>query len=196
MNRVLKRPITVLMFHLMLAAFAVFAFMRLPVELTPQIDFPRLSVVTNWGQASSEMVVRNITLPIEEAAASITGIRNVLSTSSEGRSVVKIELDKDADVNFIRLELMEKLSAIRKDLPKDASFPRIKKYVPEDFSKLQGFLSYNLHGSMSLSKIQKYAEENIKPALLGIQGVGSVRILGGAERQIRSEEHTSELQSH
>jgi multidrug efflux pump subunit AcrB len=179
------------MFHLMLAAFAVFAFLRLPVELTPQVDFPRLSVVTNWGQASSEMVVRNITLPVEEAASSISGARNVSSTSSEGNSVVKVDLDKSADVNFARLELMEKLSAIKKDLPQNASFPQIKKYVPNDFSSLQGFLSYNLHakisryaGDMSLSKIQKYAEDNIKPALLGVKGVGSVRVLGGAERQI------------
>ncbi len=184
MIKILNRPITVLMFHLMLAAVAVFAFLRLPVELTPEVDFPRLSVVTQWGQSSSEMVVRNITLHVEEAASSIEHVKNVSSTSSEGRSVVNAELDKDVDVNFVRLELLEKLSAIRKDLPTDASFPAIQKYVPEDFSSLQGFLSYNLFGEMSLAEVQKYAEENIKPALLGIKGVGAVRILGGAERQI------------
>lgn len=184
MNGILNRPVTILMFHLMLAAFAVFAFMRLPIELTPEVDFPRLSVVTQWGQSSSEMIVRNITLPIEEAASTITRVKNVSSTSSEGRSVVNVELDKDADLNFARLELLEKLSAIRKDLPKDASFPVIQKYVPEDFSSLQGFLSYNLSGQLNLAEVQKYAEDNIKPALLGIKGVGSVRILGGAERRI------------
>ena len=179
------------MFHLMLAAVAVFAFMRLPVELTPEVDFPRLSVVTQWGQSSSEMVVRNITLPIEEAASTITHVKNISSTSSEGRSVVNVELDKDADLNFARLELLEKISAIRKDLPTgqaglphDASFPVIQKYVPEDFASLQGFLSYNLFGEMSLAEVQKYADDNIKPALLGIKGVGAVRILGGAERQV------------
>ncbi|HKJ81604.1 MAG TPA: efflux RND transporter permease subunit, partial [Ignavibacteriaceae bacterium] len=118
MKTFLNRPVTVLMFHLMLAAFAVFALLHLPVELTPQAEFPQLSVVTNWGQASSEMVVRNITLPIEEAAASVSGVRNISSTSSAGSSVVSVDLDKDADVNFARLELMEKLSAIKKDLPK------------------------------------------------------------------------------
>ncbi len=184
MKGILNRPVTVLMFHLMIAAFAVFAFSRLPVELTPEVDFPRLSVVTQWGRASSEMVVRNITLSIEEAASSIAWVRNVSSTSSAGQSLVNVELDKDADVNFARLELLEKLSAIKKELPQGASFPVIRKYVPEDFSSLQGFLSYNLYGNMSLSEIQKYAEENIRPALLGIKGIGSVRILGGAERQI------------
>jgi multidrug efflux pump subunit AcrB len=183
-NNFLQRPVMVLMFHLMLAAFAVFAFLRLPVELTPQVDFPQFSITTNWSQASSEMVVRNITLPIEEAAASITGVRNVSSTSSIGSSVVRVDLDKDADVDFARLEIMEKLSAIKKDLPKNSSFPVIQKYVPQDFSTLQGFLSYNLRGSISLPDIQKYAEDNIKPALLGVKGVGAVGVLGGAERQI------------
>ena len=184
MLKILNRPITVLMFHLILAAVAVFAFMRLPVELTPEIDSPRLSVVTNWGQSSSEMVVRNITLPIEEAASTISYVKNISSTSSEGNSTVHVELDKNADIDFARLELLEKLSAIRKDLPTDASFPTIQKYVPESFSSLQGFLSYNLSGNMSLAEVQKYAEDNIKPDLLGIKGVGAVRILGGAERQI------------
>ena len=89
MTKILNRPITVLMFHLMLAAVAVFAFMRLPVELTPEIDFPRLSVVTQWGRSSSEIVVRNITLPIEEAASTISQVKNISSTSSEGSSTRK-----------------------------------------------------------------------------------------------------------
>ena len=184
MKKILNRPVTVLMFHLMLAAFAVFAFLRLPIELTPDVDFPQLSVVTNWREASSEMVVRNITLPIEEAASSIPNIINVSSTSSEGTSVVKVDLSKDANVNFERLELMEKLSAIKKDLPANSTFPVIKKFVPDDFKGLQGFLSYNIHGKMSLSDIQKYAEDNLKPALLGISGVGAVNVYGGARRQI------------
>lgn len=183
------------MFHMMLSALAVFALMHLSVELTPQIDFPRLSVVTNWGQASSEMVVRNITLSVEETAASIRGVKNVSSNSYEGRSVVNMDLDKDADVNFARLELMEKLSAIKEDLPKGASFPVIQKYVPDDFSSLQGFMSYNLFGGMSLSQIQKYAEENVKPALLGVAGVGAVKILGGAGRQLYILLDREEMQS-
>ncbi len=179
----------------MLAAVAVFAFMRLPVELTPDVDFPQLTVVTGWGQASAEMVTRNITLPVEEAAASITGAKNVSSTSSEGRSVVRLDLDKDADVNFARLELMEKLSAIKKDLPKEATIPQIQKYVPDDFSDLQGFMSYSLFGNMTLAQVQKYAEDNIKPALLGIKGVGAVRILGGAERHIYIFLNSKKMQS-
>jgi HAE1 family hydrophobic/amphiphilic exporter-1 len=184
LNGILNRPVAILMLHLMIAAFAVFAFMRLPIELTPEVDFPRLSVVTNWGQASSETMVRNITLPIEEAASTLIHVKNVSSTSREGESVVNIDLDKETDLNFTRLELLEKLSAIKKDLPNDVSFPLIQKYVSEDFSSLQGFISYNLFGDMSLSEIKKYAEENIKPGLLGIKGVGAVKVSGASERQI------------
>jgi len=184
MHSILNRPVSVLVLHLTVLALAVFALSRVPVELAPEMDFPRLSIATMWQGASSEMVARSITLPVEEAASSLEGVKRISSRSSEGQSIVNVELQKDVNVDFVRLELMEKLSALADRLPPGASFPVLEKYVPEDFRELQGFLSYNLYGNMTLSEIQAYAEEHIKPALIAINGVGAVRILGGAERQI------------
>ncbi|MGC9093763.1 MAG: efflux RND transporter permease subunit [Bacteroidota bacterium] len=184
MHSILNRPVSVLVLHLTVLALAVFALTRVPVELAPEMDFPRLSIITMWQGASSEMVARSITLPVEETVSSLEGVKRISSRSSEGQSIVDVELQKNVNVDFVRLELMEKLSALAERLPPGASFPALQKYVPQDFRELQGFLSYNLYGNMGLAEIQAYAEEHIKPALIAINGVGAVRILGGAERQI------------
>lgn len=180
----MDRPVAVIMMHLMIGALGVFSVTRLPVELSPEIDFPQLSVVTSWPGASSEMVVRSVTVPIEEVAWTVYGVKNVNSISSTGESVVSVEFDKNVDLDFARIELLERLSGLRSQFPEGVGVPAISKFVPAEFASLQGFMSYNLYGNMNLVEIQKYAEENIKPVLMGIKGVSNVRIMGGAKREI------------
>jgi multidrug efflux pump subunit AcrB len=172
------------MVHAALIVLAFFELSRLPVELSPESDFPRLSVVTAYPGASSELVVESVTLPIEEAAATLDQVKDISSTSEQGESTVDIELQKDAKVDLVRLDLLEKLSAVAGHLPDAASFPTIAKYVPKDFRDLQGFMTYTVYGDLPLSKVEKYAEDRIKPQLLTVKGVASVRILGGARREL------------
>ncbi|MGC8596241.1 MAG: efflux RND transporter permease subunit [Candidatus Kryptoniota bacterium] len=183
-NSIMDRPVAVIMIHLMVGALALFSLSHLPVELSPEVDFPRLNIVTDWPDASSEMVVRSVTVPIEEVAWSVDGVKNVNSISSAGQSVVSIEFDKDVDLDFARIELVERLSGLKNEFPDGVGIPTITKFVPEEFASLQGFMSYNLYGNLSLMEIQKYAEESIKPALMGVKGVSNVRIMGGSEREI------------
>ena len=184
MGKILERPITVLMVHVGLVVLAYFELSHLPIELSPESDFPRLSVVTNYPGASSELVVQSITLPIEEAASTLDEVKDISSTSQQGESTVDVQLQKNANVDFVRLNLLEKLSIVAEHLPQGASFPVIVKYVPEDFRKLQGFMTYTIYGDLSLSQIQKFAEDNIKAQILSVRGVASVRIVGGARREL------------
>ena len=184
MAKITERPITVLMIHTALVVLAFFELSHLPIELSPESDFPRLSVITNYPGASSELVVQSITLPIEEAASTLDEVKDISSTSQQGQSIVDIQLQKNSNVDFVRLNLLEKLSVVAEHLPEGASFPLIAKYVPEDFRKLQGFMTYTIYGDLSLSQIQRFAEDYIKPQILAVKGVASVRILGGAKREL------------
>lgn len=181
-RKIVERPITVLMIHTALVVLAFFEISRLPVELSPESDFPRLSVVTDYPGASSELVVQSVTLPIEEAASTLDEVKDISSTSQQGESIVDIQLQKNADVDFVRLNLLEKLSAVAEHLPEGASFPVIVKYVPEDFRALQGFMTYTIYGDRPLLQIQKLAEDYVKPQVLSVKGVASIRILGGARQ--------------
>lgn len=162
----------------------LFAFTRLPIELSPSIDFPSLTINTSWGNTSPETVEQFVTAPIEEVVNTVAGAKNVRSRSSEGRSSVDVEFEQGTDMNFARLELYEKLAALAETFPAGVSAPVIARYVPEDFKELQGFLTFALASEMSAAALRTYAAEHIVPALTSIKGVARVEIIGGEEREV------------
>ena len=167
-----------------LVALAVFSYTRLPIELSAEVDLPKISVTTSWPYASAEMVERSVTTLVEQYAATVTGVKKISSTSEEGQSSVEVEFQKSVDMDLARLEMAEKMASLKQILPEEAEAPRLHRYIPKEFENLQGFISYQLFGPMSLSYLQNYAEEKIRPVLLGVKGVSNVQILGGAEREI------------
>jgi multidrug efflux pump subunit AcrB len=175
------------MFYGALLLGGIVAFTRLPLELAPSKEFPRLSVVTSWGTTSPETVEQFLTAPIEEIANTVYGVRYVSSTSEEGRSTVDIEFEQKTDMNFARLELNEKLAAFAETLPPGTTAPTIQRYVPKDLRDLQGFLSYSLVGDRPAHELRTFAEETIAPALLAIKGIASVQVYGGERREIQIE---------
>lgn len=162
----------------------LFAFTRLPIELAPTIDFPSLTINTSWGNTSPETVEQFITAPIEEVANTVSGVKNVRSRSTEGRSSVDVEFEQGTDMNFARLELYEKLAALAETFTAGVRLPVIARYVPEDFRELQGFLTFALASEMSAAVLRTYAAERIVPALTSIKGVARVEIIGGEEREV------------
>ncbi len=162
----------------------LFAFTRLPIELAPSIDFPSLTINTSWGNASPETVEQFVTAPIEEVTNTVAGVKNIRSRSSEGRSSVDVEFEQGTDMNFARLELYEKLSALAEKFPPGVRSPLISRYVPEDFKELQGFLTFALSSEMNASALRAYAAEHIVPALLSVKGVARVELVGGEDREL------------
>ncbi len=187
MLRLLHRPVAVSMFYAALLVGGAVAFTRLPLELAPVKEFPRLSVHTSWPGTSPETVEQFITAPIEEIANTVSGVRSVSSTSEEGRSTVDVEFEQKVDMNFVRLELNEKLAAFSESLPPGAGFPTLQRYVPKDLRDLQGFLSYSFSGPHPSHELRRYAEEQIVPALLSLKGIAHVQVLGGERREIQIE---------
>jgi HAE1 family hydrophobic/amphiphilic exporter-1 len=192
-TRLLARPVAVAMLFGALLLGGVFAFTRLPIELSPTVEFPSLSIHTSWGNTSPETVEMFLTAPIEEIANTIQGAKKVSSRSTEGRSVVDVEFEQSTDMNFARLELYEKLAAFGEFLPPGASLPTIERYVPEDFRALQGFMTFTLAGELSPSALRTYAQERLASALLSIKGVAKVEVVGGEEREIQIELHLDKL---
>ena len=186
-RNILHRPIAVSMLYCALVLGGIFAFTRLPLELAPSKEFPRLSVLASWGSTSPETVEQFITALIEEIANTVQGVRKVSSTSEEGRSTVDIEFEQKTDINFARLELNEKLAAFAETIPPGALPPVIQRYVPKDLRDLQGFLSYSLSGEKPPHELRKYAEESISPPLMSIKGISNVQVLGGERRELQVE---------
>jgi len=181
----LSRPVTSSMLFFCVLVLGIVSFLNLPIELMPEVEYPRLTINTVWNGVPPEVVEANLTSPIESALSSIKGVKKISSRSSEGTSVINLEFHPDVDMNFIKLEINEKLNLLKNELPPNISYPRISSYIPEDFRELQGFLTYTVSANISANEIHKYINDYLRTPLLSVSGVSNVRILGGNEREIK-----------
>ncbi len=167
-----------------LLAGGVFALWRLPLDLAPNIEYPALSIQTAWPGVSAETVEMAVTAPLEEAANRVAGVRKVTSVSSEGESRVDLECEQDARMDFVRLELNEKIAALMPSFPAGTGPPTIEPFVPEDFRDMQGFLTYAIVGDRTPAALRALGKDILGPRLRSIKGIADVHVLGGEDREL------------
>ncbi|MEK6255315.1 MAG: efflux RND transporter permease subunit, partial [Gemmatimonadales bacterium] len=186
----IKRPVATAAIYVALVALGAYSFRLIPVELLPDVDYPRLTVNASWGGASPEAMEAFVTSPLEAASQQVRGVRKITSTSradprGTGSSAeIEIEFDRDVRMDFAQLDLSERFAAMRDELP-PAVYPQIQPYVPREFSdEEQRFLSYQLHGPYTFSRLAEVAEEEIEPVLSAVDGVAGVMIWGDQDREV------------
>lgn len=168
-------------------ALGVAAFVNIPVELLPDVRFPRVTIRALWPGASPEAVEAFVTTHLEAAAQQVRGAREVRSVSSEGQAEVTVEFARETPMEFATLELGERLAALQEVLPPRV-VPRVEPYVPREFSSQDvPFLEYALYGTFTTEGLREFAEERLRPELLGVDGVTAVHLYGGERREIRIE---------
>jgi HAE1 family hydrophobic/amphiphilic exporter-1 len=192
----INRPTSIAMVYIAIAAVGVASFLDIPVELLPDVDYPQLSINTSWAGASPEVVESFLTAPLEGAAQQVRGVRKILSESSEGRSEITLEFARGTDMDFARLELLERIQSIRDELPAEAR-PQVEEYVPREFQTGERVdLQYTLAGSYTFEHLRRYSEEELQPRLLGLDGVDAVAVWGGEEREFRVELDRRKLEAY
>jgi HAE1 family hydrophobic/amphiphilic exporter-1 len=169
----------------------VVSLQRIPVDLLPEINYPRLSAVTRYADIQAEDVERLVTIPLEAAVTSLPKVRRVESRSREGLSVITVEYEWGTDMDFAGLHLREALDrvAFRNDFPEECERPLILRWDPT--SRPISILV--LQGQKDLREITEFATEVAKPALEQIQGLSQAEVVGGLEREIRIEPDPEKL---
>ncbi|PKL79279.1 MAG: hypothetical protein CVV25_08530 [Ignavibacteriae bacterium HGW-Ignavibacteriae-4] len=180
----LARPITSGMMFLSIIVLGIISVFNIPVELSPHAEFPRLSVSVLWANVSPEAVEAFVTSPIEAELAAIRGIKKITSRSTEGNGYINLEFQPGVNMDFVRIEINEKLHSLKEELPVGINAPYLSDYIPDDLKDLQGFMTYTISGDDNSSTIRKYVVENILYPLRALNGVSDVSIRGGTEREI------------
>ncbi|MGH7720778.1 MAG: efflux RND transporter permease subunit, partial [Gemmatimonadaceae bacterium] len=188
----IRRPITVAMVYLAAALLGVAAWRNVPLELLPDTQLPQLHVSASWRGASPEAMEAFVTSPIEGAVQQVRGISKVTSVSEEqfgmGTARLTLAFVRGTDMDFARLELAERLSALERELPPGLVGPRVEQYVPEEFQRQrQPFLKYTVSGPYTLEALRAHVDRIIAPELLQVAGVADVDVQGGRDRVIEIE---------
>lgn len=209
----IKRPVTIAMFYIAVALMGIYAFTRIGVDLLPEINIPHLLVQTTYPNASAEEIEKLITEPLESAAKTVTGIKNVTSVSKEGLSVISLDFVWGTNMDFALLSLREKLDNVRFILPREAARPTIVRVDPSatpimtlslspkdrrtEQSKIQ-FVSASSPETdiKKLIDLKEAARVIFKRRLEQIDGVAQVIITGGLEREILVEVNLQKLEGY
>ena len=189
----IRRPVATAAIYIALVALGVYSFRLIPVELLPDVDYPRLTITATWGGASPEAMEAFVTSPLEAKAQQVRGVRKITSTSSSDSrgtgsiAEIDVEFERDVRMDFARLDLSERISAMREELPPGV-IPEVEPYVPREFSdEEQAFLSYQIRGPYTFGSLAQLAEEEIQPALAAVDGVAAVTIRGDEQREVAIE---------
>ncbi len=177
----IKRPIATTMVFLIIITVGVIGFRFLPVDLLPPIEYPQLTVSTTYANVGPEEMETIITEPVENALAGVTGIERVRSSSSEGRSRVTLEFAQNVDIDVASNDVRAALDRVRGSIPPEADAPRIWKFDPNDFP----IVIVGANSDMNLADLTVLLDREITKRFEQINGVGSIDIWGGIEREVK-----------
>ena len=176
-----KRPVTIVMMMLIVLVLGGISLSRLTVDLIPQIKFPNVSVVTTYSGVAPEEIEKSLTRPLESAVRNVPGIKNVTSSSVDGASVITAEFPWGTNLDEASAAIRDRIGMIKKYLPDGIDEPLVLKI---DLSQIP-VLFVSLSGPQNLSDLKRLADDVIVPKLERVDGVASVTVSGGRDREVQ-----------
>jgi len=174
----IKRPVLASVMSLLLIAFGLLAFDRLPLREYPDIDPPVVSISTSYPGAAASVVETRITQMIEDRIAGVEGIIFIQSSSTDGRSRINVEFDINRDIEAATNDIRARVARILDDLPLEADMPDVRK---ED-SDEDVIMWLNLTSDrMNVPELTDFAERYLVDRFSTVDGVARVRV-GGSQR--------------
>jgi HAE1 family hydrophobic/amphiphilic exporter-1 len=190
----IKQPVFISMVVLLIVVLGLVSYTRIGVDLLPDISLPIIAITTVDPGVGPEEMESQVTKPIEDAVSSISGIDKVSSTSMEGVSIVIAQFALEKDAQLASTDVREKVAAIRSRLPREIREPLIEK---TDFSAAP-VVTFNItgrSGRLSMMDLRTVVDDEIKTLVERVDGVGTVKVLGGLEREIHVAVNTDVLNS-
>ena len=179
----IKRPVVAWVMSLVLVIFGMFVFSELPVRELPEgIQPPVVQVQTDYKSASTEIIDEEITQKIEDVIGGAEGIKNIDSTSLNGRSRINIEFNTDIDLDNAANDIRERVSRVVDNLPSESSPPQILKRAAGFTTTMWLSLSSPTWNDLDLGD---YAERYLVDAFSSVPNVGRILVGGLRELSVR-----------
>jgi HAE1 family hydrophobic/amphiphilic exporter-1 len=176
----INKPVSTFMIFAGAILLGFISLAKLPQELFPSITYPQITVVTSYENAAPEEIESLVTKIIEEATGTVNNVKRISSVSKEGISLVMVEFNWGANMDFAALNVREKIDLIKEKLPREAQEPIVMKYNPFDLP----IMNLAVTGPLSPVELRETSRKYIKDAIEKIDGVASATISGGDEREI------------
>lgn len=191
-RKTLSHPVLVLIIFTLLAFVGIFTIKNVAIGLFPEIDNPYLMISTTYTNAGPESVEKTVTKILESSLVSVSGLKNLTSTSNEGSSSISLEFNYGTDLNQAVNDVRDKLDRVLKNLPDNASSPTIFKMD----SNSMPIMRIAIKGNRSASDLKQIAEDNITDILEQADGVAQASVSGGRTKIVRVELEQNRLAAY
>ena len=175
-----KRPIMTSLCFAAIIIFGVFSFVKLPIDLMPDIDTNTIMVMTYYNGASANDIENNVTRPLENTLNSVEHLKHVTSQSRENVSVITLQFEFGYDIDVLTNNVRDKLDMVSSALPDEAQTPILFKFSTD----MIPILMLSVEAQESQQALYKILDEVVANPLARIDGVGTVSIAGAPEREI------------
>ena len=175
-----KNRVVVVMFCIAVSVAGLLAYKAMPLEAFPEITIPYMLISTTYKGVAPVDVERSITVKIEEELKGLVGVRHIMSTSSEGFSLIVVEFEPDVDVADALRKVKDRVDRAKNELPSDLDDdPTVKELSSSEFPVVTVVLS----GPIGLPRLKDIAED-YRDEFETIPGVVEAEMSGGLEREI------------
>ena len=177
----IHRPVTVLMGCLIALLLGGIAFVRIPVDLMPETEYPTISVNVGYEGVAPEEMETLVARPLEQALAASPGMEEITSSASEGRAGVRCRFLYGTDLDEAANDIRARIDRRRTMLPDDIDPPTVYKYDISQYPIMSLTVASN---EMDPKQLRHFTEKHIQYRIERVGGVAQGRISGGLRREI------------
>lgn len=190
----IRQPVFITMMMLLAITFGILSYTTLPVNLLPEISVPVVAVTVSYPGAGPSSVVDQVAKPIEQAVNTLSGIKHITSTSSDGQVVLVLEFNDGTNPTQAEQDVRGKVNSIRNNLPRDIREPIYLRFDPNQAAIVSVAISPKT--TIDPLMLRDIIDNEIVPRLQSATGVGSVTVQGGLTRQINVNMKLDKLQAY
>lgn len=189
----IKRPSLVIVLFTILTLGGILSYTLMGYELIPKFETNMVTISTTYPGASPAEVETSVTRKIEDAVGSLENVKKVESSSYESLSVIMVQLNDGADVDYALNDAQRKVNAVLKDLPDDVDPPSLNKFSLDDLPIITMSISSD---KLNNKELYDLLDKKIEPIFSRVNGVAQVDLVGGQEREIQVNLDEKKLQGY
>ncbi|WP_085316335.1 MdtB/MuxB family multidrug efflux RND transporter permease subunit [Derxia lacustris] len=188
------RPVATSLLMLAILLTGLFAYRQLPLSALPEVDYPTIQVVTLYPGASPDVVTSSITAPLERQFGQMPGLKQMLSTSSGGASVITLQFTLDLTLDVAEQQVQAAINAGSNLLPADLPQPPVyNKVNPADAPVLTLAVTSE---TLPLPRVQALVDTRVAQKISQLPGVGLVSLSGGQRPAVRIQANPAALAAY
>ncbi len=176
----IRRPVFAIMMIGALVVLGLFSYPRVGVDLFPNVEFPIITVTVVYPGADPASMESKVADPIEESLNTMAGIKALRSINLESVTQVFVEFELSVPVDRAAQDVRDRVNSILRNLPQGIDPPSVQKM---DVGS-SPIMSLALSSTLEPRELTRIAKDVVKERVQRINGVGSVDLVGGSEREI------------